>query len=257
MTRYLYILAIVGFAAFGASVFGASTASAFSLLDNFEDDQAGLIDNTIGGVSPSNSQVIPVTDTDLTGAVTRTMTVEYSGSTATGDSCGFNCATSVVDADKWSAAFASETEGYATINWAFTSQSLTDMGGVSILVDIIETGETTGSSTIYLTLFDGTDTETKSATLVPGINYFIEFDFASFTTVDLTKITEITIKLDGSSATAFDVAIDLIGAKIEIPEPATLGLFGFGLIAFGLFYNRRRRRHDNRSLLAIRPMAAT
>jgi hypothetical protein len=96
-------------------------------------------------------------------------------------------------------------------------------------VGIIGTSATYGSSLIFL-----------PAGYVSGsaLSGTVSFDNASFASLGVTP--GIYVWMWGTGA---DQSFTLeIGNALDVPEPATLGLFGVGLLLLGAFAGRRRRR---------------
>lgn len=102
-----------------------------------------------------------------------------------------------------------------------------------------------GSSLAYTVYVDtsntafGTGTEVYSATFGSGA-----FSAASFNQVGLGLSTPYSITIvanlthSGSGSSSFD-------ALVQVPEPATVALFGAGLLAIGGLRGRRRKEHQD------------
>jgi hypothetical protein len=115
----------------------------------------------------------------------------------------------------------------------FIDVDVTDGGGNdSFAIGILDID---GTVEFSVTLDDGTNSGTASASTSSTGTTFISLADAAFAGVDLTSID--TITFSGSNATrASDVAIDNIGFSV-VPEPTSFALLGLG----GLMVMRRRR----------------
>ncbi len=143
-----------------------------------------------------------------------------------------------------------DTIGRATVLWdgvgsgGFAATDLSDGGvndafGLKIVFDDL-------AAIVTLAVCSGASCSTAVVNLPGGI--FVATDilvpFLSFVgTADFTAATEISMVIDhgpaGNPLPSLDVQIDLIITTTEVPEPATLALFGLGLA--GLGFARRRK----------------
>lgn len=228
-----------------AMLLGANDAHAF-LLDGFGDDQATSQaegDGIANGGTCANPGCtatdgpMAITDTDLTNA-TRTLTIvmtDDNGGTAHAD-------VEVLTDLSGSRLTHSQDDGVeatTTVDWAFAAEDFSVLTSMSLVVDVISAD--VPLATIAFTLCNGGDCYTiTSAALGTGAQS-VSFDLATYciaaNIADCTGIDSAQLVIDGS-VDSLDMSIDFVGT---VPEPATLALFGFGLLGFGVLFRRRRQ----------------
>jgi hypothetical protein len=70
-----------------------------------------------------------------------------------------------------------------------------------------------------------------------------QFNFSSFTGVDFTKITKVTLEIQGVAASDLSLDSFFTSGQIggSVPEPSTLAMFGLGAALCGVVALRRRK----------------
>ena len=215
-----------------ALVLAVSDANAI-IIDTFDDEQSAFDvaggGNTLTTVLDSFNSIDDMIGTD------RDFFVEALGSgfatltASTGDLSWGNTATS---------------NNY--VKWdAFSNQDLTVGGGDGIYALVNNTGS--AATTMTFEVFDGTNTATLSKTILGGTTAFItqNWSFAGFTPVgasgpvDFTSVDSIQLTFSGLGANA---NMQILQTTNPVPEPATMLLFGTGLIGVATIGRKKLRQ---------------
>jgi hypothetical protein len=102
----------------------------------------------------------------------------------------------------------------------------------------IDASNLSGSMPVSFTLVSGKGTGSQASATVPfsisGVGEYL-LPLSNFSGIDLSDVDTLTVDLNGNGIAAADVTMDDLQV---IPEPATIGLLGLGLV--GVFARRRQ-----------------
>lgn len=225
---------------------GTNDARAF-LLDGFGDDADPCVSLDTGSSSCVTSGA-GFTDTDLIDA---TRTIEGTLTFGVGSSSlTVRVISGVFDFGLLPLRKGTSTTTWDNFNGDGSSADFTSGGGwINLQINIVflDSGvsgdaNNTCVDCITFTFTDaGGDVGSVSFSLsdLDGTTTFrtILFGDANFANVDFDQIVSVVMFIDGADNPGLDISIDFIAS---VPEPATLALFGIGLLGLG-FLSRRRR----------------
>lgn len=212
-----------------------STSSATALNDGNGDATCigGTCEATDGGIV-LNAADSNLDDCGSCGAVTRTLAVDITDDD--NQSAGAADADIRVADSQLKISDVSGTTATFDVTWEFTAQDFDQFSALQIEIETLSAD--LSGATIELRLEDGTTFYVESTSIEVGASTII-FDIADYdpalnlATIDLIRLSFVGVE-------AFDGRFTIIGISQQVPEPATLGLFGIGLAALGLLYRRRR-----------------
>ena len=220
------------------------------LIDGFGDTQGPVTATSDSGdatcvTAPCTASDLDttVTDTDLSN-VLRDISVDI-----TDDGAAF-AQTLVATVDgglsKYTHSQGTDIQGTSTIFWTFDDFDISGLTSVALIVDVLakDLPSTGSDGSIEITLFTDFGGSVESATLssgdLPSGAQIASYTIGDFLTENgslvLTKFDALELKIIGDFV-ALDMSLDLVA----IAEPATLALFGIGLLGLG-FLSRRRKR---------------
>lgn len=217
-----------------------SPASAF-LIDDFSGTQT-VVQSGLGANS---------SDVAVVGAVGGSRYMEATVTAGNGD---LELGSNVPTAGAFSHSQDVGVTGSSLLRWDGVANSALDfgLGGV----DLTDGGSSTGIAlrlistdfpvNISLTVWEDAGNYSTAMVLAPALSSNIDFfiDFASFTAIglgaDFASAEAIELSINDMTGYAdADVRIDFIESTTDVAEPATLALFGLGLIGLGVAQRRR------------------
>ncbi len=240
-TARLMIKLLVAFVAGGAVLLGSALDSqaAFKL-------RLSESDGTVVTITDNCDDTIDL-DCDVSDGTATTDWISYSGSVGsfdvvfTGGFTGDNVVDPILmDVSSFETIKSDSTTGGGTLTVELTATDFTDTGSLEKFFAEIGGVLIDGATISYVAYIDTdnlefqTDETDSSVTKVTDISGFgTDADFAAVDSLfSITMV--ITITCDGPCTSSFN-------AIIEMPEPATLALFGMGLLMLGAVARRQRK----------------
>jgi len=233
MRKYL-----LSFASVGVLAIASASPSYALIIDQFNGTQSVTANSTTPSSSSSDGTAIilggerDVTVNWISGGLGATVNV-VGGHIAYSADAGVIGSMSV----SWDG-----IDGSPAVNAAgFAATDLTE-GGVNTAFGIDVISADLGGGTLTITACATIASCFSVATPLPaGLGFGFDVDFAAFVGAPAGFFTAIThIQLDLTHAVAaYDAEFDLFLTRGEVPEPATLALFGLGLAGLGLARRRK------------------
>ncbi|MBK1640936.1 hypothetical protein CKO12_03395 [Chromatium okenii] len=215
-------LSTLGLLAAGGLAFSLQASSAALMIDDFLDP--GSYVKSFSSTMATTGAINLVNGTDLTGATRELQATSLTGgvSSALGTS---------IFAGEGFLSISNDTGVTGTAS-AIYNFSDTDLTGGGILTALLLDVESIDLSTqVKISLGDGTNTSVSDYQSFDGPGTFFNL-LSGFGGVDVASANY--IRLDFKGATAWDGRFTFLATNEPptIPEPATLGLFGIGLLGF-------------------------
>jgi hypothetical protein len=223
-------LSTLGLLAAGGLAFSLQAQSAALMIDDFLAPIMGIKSAT-NGLTMTTAATAITSGTDITG-ITRTL----QATAISGADGGFNGTQISAGSGLLKVSNDSGVNGTASAIYNFTDFDLTGGGALTALLLKVTTIDL--NTQVQISLGDGTTTAVSGYQSFDGPGTFFNL-LASFSGVDETSANY--LRLDFKGVVNWDGEFSFIATNQPptIPEPATLGLFGIGLLGFAA--SRRRK----------------